>query len=499
MITDDGGKTWTKTTTFPGVPEYTYVSDICPSRFDENVVFASFNNLKSDDFKPYLLKSGDKGKTWISISGDLPEDQGIYTVIQDPVKENILFSGTEFGIYATLDGGRHWVKFGAGLPDIAVRDIAIQERENDLVIATFGRGFYIVDNYAPVRDVTVSILENDEAKLFSVKDALMYISEGSRYGTGAAYYQAPNPEFGTVFTYYLKEVPTSLKSERIKKEKELFKKGEPIPTPTREELDAEKKETGPYLIFTIKDENGNIVRNLYENASAGINRVNWNLRYNSINPIRLDNDKYNPKKEQGTSLRALPGKYSVEMAMYHNGEITDLAGPVDFNTVVLSNTTLPAKDKVAAQEFYKKVGELWRVMSGTERYLNELETKTAYIQQALQTVNDAPQDMKNEAQQIEYDLQNIEFIFDGTPARASWEEVPPENMPLSVRMGEIAWASWSSTSAPTTTQKTNYEVVKQELVPVLENLKSIDEKLTTLQTELDKMKAPYTPGRVPKF
>ncbi len=498
-VTDDGGQTWTKTTIFSGVPEYTYVSDICPSRFDENVVFASFNNIKSDDFKPYLLKSTDKGKTWVSIASDLPDDQVVHSIIQDPVKKDLLFTGTEFGIYTSIDGGNHWVKFGSGLPDIAVRDIAIQERENDLVVATFGRGFYIVDNYAPVREVTAKMLEDDEAFIFPVKDALMFIKEGSRYGTGAAYYQAPNPDFGAVFTYYLKDVPESLVSERKKKEKELFKKGEPIPTPSKEILDKENQETGPYLIFTIKDESGNIIREINEKASTGIHRTNWNLRYNSIHPIRLDNDKFNPIKEQGTSLRALPGKYSLEMSVFHNDEIQHLAGPVDFNTVVLNNSTLPAKDKIAAQNFYKKVGELWRVLSGTERYLDELQTKTAYIQQALQTVNNAPSELKNQAQQLANELKDIEFIFDGTPAKASWEEVPPEKMPLSVRMDEIAWASWSSTSAPTSTQITNYDVVKNELKPVLEELKTIDNKLDELETALDKLKAPYTPGRVPGF
>lgn len=499
QVTDDDGKTWTKTTTFPGVPEYTFVSDICPSRFDENVVFASFNNIKSDDFKPYLLKSNDKGKTWVSISNDLPNDQVVHTIIQDPVKENLLFTGTEFGIYSSLNGGNHWVKFGSGLPDIAVRDIAIQERESDLVIATFGRGFYIIDNYSPVRDITAQEIENNEAILFPVKDALMYIKSGGRYGTGAALYLASNPEFGAEFTYYLKDIPTSLKSERKKKEKELFKEGSVIPTPTKEQIDAEKNETGPYLIFTIKDETGNIIRNIYKNASEGINRINWDFRYNTNNPIRLKGEKYDPLKRQGTSLRALPGKYSVEMAMFHNGEITELAGPVDFNAVVLNNASLPDKDKVATHKFYTQVGDLYRVMSGTEKYMNELATKTAYIQQALQSVNSAPLKLKNQAQQLANQLDEIEFIFQGTPAKASSEEVPPETMPLSDRLNEIAWASWGSSAAPTTTQKTSYKIVKQKLVPVLEKLKTIDGKLDELQNELDQMKAPYTPGRIPKF
>ncbi len=500
QVSEDGGGSWTKISTFPGVPEYTYVSDIFPSSFDGNVVFASFNNMKSDDFKPYLLKSNDKGRTWVSIASDLPEDQSIHSIIQDPVKEDLLFTGTEFGIYFTVDGGSHWVKLGSGLPDIAVRDIVVQEREKDLVIATFGRGFYIIDDYSPLRQITEESLKDSEAILFPVKDALMYIRMGEgRYGTGASYYQSKNPDFGAVFTYYLKEVPKSLKSERLKKEKELFKEGNAIPNPDKDVLDAEKNETGPYLVFTIKDDDGNVVRNIYKKPSTGINRINWDLRYKSSNPVRLSNDKFDPLKGGGTSLRALPGKYTVTMSMYRNGEQKELAGPVEFNTVVLNNKTLPAPSNEEALAFYKKVAELWRVMSGTMRYRDELAEKTAYIQQALHSVDNATIDMKNNMQQIKQELESIEFEFDGTPAKASSEEVPPEKVPLGDRLNAIVWTSWQSTSAPTSTQKNNYDILMEEFPPVLEELKTINGKLDEMENELDKMKAPYTPGRVPGF
>lgn len=500
QISEDGGNTWTKISTFPDVPEYTFVSDIFPSRFDENVVFASFNNTKSDDFKPYLLKSNDKGKTWMSIASDLPKDQSVHTISQDPVKEALLFAGTEFGIYFTVDGGGNWVKLGSGLPDIPVRDIVVQERENDLIIATFGRGFYIIDDYSPLRQVTKETIENEDAILFPVKDALMYIKMGSgRYGTGSAYYQAKNPDFGAVFTYYLKDVPKSLKSKRLKKEKELFKEGSPIPQPDKATLDAEKNESKPYLIFSIKDEDGNLVRNIYKKPSTGINRVNWDMMYKSASPIRLSDNKFDPLKSGGSSLRALPGKYTVTMSMFNNGEQEVLAGPVEFNTVVLNNRTLPAPSDEEALAFYKKVTELYRVMSGTMKYRDELANKTTYIQQALQSVDNASIDTKNEMKKIKKELDDIEFVFDGTPAKASSEEVPPENVPLSERLNAIVWSSWQSTSAPTSTQKNNYDVLMEEFPPVLEELNSISKKISDMELELDKLKAPHTPGRVPGF
>ncbi len=499
QITENDGQTWTKISSFPGVPEYTFVSDIYPSSFDENVVFATFNNTKSDDFKPYVLKSTDKGKTWTSISSNLPENGSVHTILQDPVNPDLLFAGTEFSFYFSLDGGKEWTKFASGLPDIAVRDIAVQEREKDLVIATFGRGFYILDDYSPLRELNADKLKTEDAILFPVKDALMYVQEGSRYGTGSAFYQAKNPKFGATFTYYLKDVPKSLKSERLKKEKELFKNGEPIPQPSKETLDKEAAERGPWLKFDIKNSAGDVVRTFYKNASKGIHRANWDLRYQSPGSVNLKNDKFDPTKNAGSSFRALPGKYTVEMSIFHNGELKKLAGPVEFEAKVLNNTTLPANDRKAVDEFYTKVIDLWRVTSGTQDYFNNLEKKTAYIQQAIQQSPKANVELINKANDISQQLKDIEFLFDGTPAKASWEEVPPEKMPLSNRFENIAFVSWQSTSEPTKTQLQNYDILMEEFPPVLEKLKEIDASLKNLETELDKLNAPYTPGRVPKF
>jgi len=129
QVSENADNNWRKISSFPGVPEHTYVSDICPSLFNENIVFASFDNMKRDDFKPYLLKSSDKGQTWVSIANNLPEDQSVHTIVQDPVREDLLFVGTEFGVYFTTDGGEIWTKLGSGIPSVAVKDIVIQERE----------------------------------------------------------------------------------------------------------------------------------------------------------------------------------------------------------------------------------------------------------------------------------------------------------------------------------------------------------------------------------
>jgi photosystem II stability/assembly factor-like uncharacterized protein len=205
-VTEDGGENWTQVKEFPGVPEYTYVSDLWADRFDENVVYATFNNLKRDDFTPYVLKSTDKGQSWEPISGNLPENGTAHTIIQDHVRPELLFAGTEFGAFFTIDNGENWGQLKSGVPTIAVYDIAIQEREDDLVLATFGRGFYILDNYSPLRELSHELTEK-KAHIFDIEDALMYVQSSGKDNQGDTYYKAPNPEFGATFTYYLKEVP----------------------------------------------------------------------------------------------------------------------------------------------------------------------------------------------------------------------------------------------------------------------------------------------------
>jgi photosystem II stability/assembly factor-like uncharacterized protein len=273
-VTEDGGKTWNQVKSFPGVPEYTTVSDIEADLFNENLVYATFDNLKRDDFKPYVLKSSDKGKTWVSIGGNLPENGSVHTFLQDFKKPELLFAGTEFGIFFTVDNGSNWVQLKSGLPTIAVFDMTAQKRESDLVIATFGRGFYILDDYSPLREVSED-LKDKKAAIFPVKDALMYIQTSGKDNQGSTYFKADNPEFGATFTYYLNEVPKTKKELRKEEEKKLFEAGEPIPQPTWREMELEDKEEKSHLIFTIYDSEDNVVRQLTKAPAKGINRINW--------------------------------------------------------------------------------------------------------------------------------------------------------------------------------------------------------------------------------
>lgn len=498
QVTNNDGKTWVKTATFPGVPEYTYISDIMPSRFDENVVFVSFNNLKSDDFKPYILKSVDQGETWVSISNNLPENGSIHTIEQDFINKNLLFVGTEFSFFVSVDGGKFWKKFDADLPDIAVRDIAIQQRENDLVIATFGRGFYIVDDYSALREVNEDFLKT-EGHIFPIADALMYMQTGGRYGQGSTQYLGKNPDFGATFTYFLNEVPKTLKATRLKKEEELFKEGKPIPQPTKDELKAEDNQLSANLVFSITDANGDIVKNIYKKPSAGINRIVWNLRNQGPYPSRKEVKKFDATNSGSDGILAMPGAYKVSMSLVFNGETKLISEPVDFNAKVLNNTTLGAKDRVALVAFQKQVTDLAKTMDGAERYLNEMKEKVVQVRQAIHNTPACSFEMAQKAKILNETLEGITLLLDGTPAKASSEEVPPEQVAMNDRLSIIMRAMWSSTSAPTQTAISNYEILVEEFPAALTQIKAAKAELETIEKKLDEMGAMWTPGRLPEF
>ncbi len=501
--TDDGliqvtadAKNWKKISGFPDVPKFTFVSDILPSRYDENVVYATFNNHKMDDFKPYVLKSSDKGNSWESIAGDLPNNGAVNTIVEDPINKNLLFVGTEWGVFFSVDGGGKWIQLKNGLPRVKVPDIVIQEREKDLVIATFGRGFYILDDYSPLRTASKEMFDK-EAHLFPISDALMYHMKGKKYGQGSAYFKAPNPEFGAVFTYYLNEVPKTLKQLRTEKEKELFEKGERIPQPSYDEIRIENDEVDPYLMFSITDELGNEVKKITTAAKAGISRVVWDLKYDHIFPIKLKDNKFNPTPKPTSSLLALPGKYNVAMYLVSKGEAKKLTEPEDFNAVVLNNTTLPAADRTAKVEFERKALKLASRLIGLREQANDAKEKLDLMKQTAITTAGLDYSFIQKIDNVTGEVDDILFKFKGQPAKASLEEIPPATVPLNWRIDHMVDPTWESTASVTKNQKVAYEILSVELPGLVSKLKKIvNEDLKSIEAELDRYGAPWTPGRI---
>lgn len=497
QISEDGGKNWRKISKFPGVPEHTYVSDIFADRFNENIVYATFDNRKRDDFKPYLFKSTDKGKTWVSISNNLPANGTVHTVSQDFKKKDLLFAGTEFGFFVSLDGGKKWTQLKAGIPDVAVRDIAIQKRENDIVLATFGRGFYILDNYDVLRHINENFLKEKEAFIFPIKDALQYVQTDKKYGQGETDYFAKNPAYGATFTYFLKKAPVSTEAARRKKEKELFKKGEKIPQPSWKELENEKKEEPSYLLFTITDSEGSVIKKLTAAASKGINRITWNLAFDNPFPVSEKLKKFNPLKKNKFGIPVIPGTYKVSMALYDKGVYKKLTDPVPFNVKRLKNSTLPDADTKVLAVYLKSLMNTTKKMNATVNYAENLKKKTVLLKQTALNTAAANEELMAKIQKAEKDIDKLIFKLEGVSPKASYEEIPPHKLPIDIRLQDLAWVHYESTAPVTKTEKDQLNIIKEELPGIISEMKQIGLKtIPEIEKTLNEIGAPWTPGRI---
>ena len=503
QITQDGGRTWTKISNFPGVPEMTYVNMLLASQHDENVVYACFNNHKRGDFKPYIFKSSDKGRTWTNISANLPERGSTYSIAEDHVESNLLFVGTEFSCFFTRDGGGFWKKLGNGLPTIAVRDIAIQKRENDLVLGTFGRGFYVLEDYSPLRYLNEREL-NDEAKILPIKDGLVFIeaipigySTGKGF-QGHSYFTAPNPEMGVTFTYFIKDEYKTLKDRRKDWEKKQIKDGKDIRYPTYEELEAERKEEASYLLFTIRNSSGEIVNQIKPGMKKGVNRLVWDGRYPSKSPVRLTPRQRVPWESPDGGGFALPGEYTVSLSKFINGQETKLVDPQRFKINTLGGSTLPATDKVALDNYIRQAAELERAYRGATSVLGELDNTLKHIRQATYAIAQPAPGLLADVKALEEKTYQLRKTFYGDGVASAIDKPAPPS--LGSRIGAMGYEIWSSTSAPTSTQQEQMRIAGEMFKTELTKLRQLVEgDLKAIERKLEAAKAPYTPGRFPQW
>lgn len=496
QVSEDGGKTWSKKESFKGVPEMTYVNMIVASQHDANAVYVAFNNHKRGDFKPYILKSTDRGNSWTTIQNDLPIRGSVYSIAEDHVNPNLLFVGTEFACYATVNGGQNYVKLSAGLPTICVRDMAIQKRENDLVLGTFGRGFYILDDYSSLREISEDDLKK-EACIFPIKEALTYV-ESNPLGLrgvgsqGASLFAAPNPEFGATFTYYVQEKPKSPKKLRQDEEKKAKEDGKDINYPSYEEFVAEDNYEKAYLLFLIKDSSGKEVRKIKTSASKGIKRINWNLRYPATTPIKTKKAKPGRYSSPNEGPLALPGNYTVELWQSNNGVFKKLVDPTKFYVKALENSSLERQTE-ANIAFKKEVQELRRKIRGTSQEKSELEKRLKYIKTAIQSYPGADLAWMEKVKDLERALEEVRIKLWGDyhKSKRDMETTPGTAM----RIENIVGDSWYSTSDPTNTNKEQFKISQEEYSWIRTKLDNIKAEIESLESKMDIKSIPYTPGR----
>lgn len=523
-VTEDGGGHWRKIETFTGVPDMTYVSRVFASQHDANTVYAAFDGHKTEDFKPYFLKSTDAGKTWTSAAGNLPDNGPVLAIAEDPVNANLIFVGTEYGLFMTMNGGAQWTRIRNGLPTIAVRDLHIQKPMGDLVIGTFGRSIWIMDDYAPLRYAAPEKLADANATIFPIRDTYMYsmyspFGGGAKAHLGEQLYTGENPPTGALITYYVKTAPQTLRQKRQAEERDAERNTAGATAakpkyPTLDELRAEEEEQPAQLVFAITDANGAFVRQLTSPAAAGIRRITWDLR---SAPFSVPAAPAAGGEAGGRGGRGgggggggggfgggggplvVPGKYKVSVAQVFHGETTKLVGPVEFNVVAEVVQPMSPQERAAKEAFQKKAAKLQSAVNAALEIATTNETELATIKRALTAMPYADsaalvkitEDFEKRNNEILLALRGDNF------ARSHEEPTAPA---ISQRISRVVQGMGSNTARPTKTQENDYKVAGELFTPVLAKLHTLVEvDIVKLNKALDADGVPHTPGRLPTW
>ncbi len=491
QVTDNDGQNWTAYSEFPGVPANTYVNDLEPSLHNDQVVFAVFNNHKNGDFNPYVYRSDNRGQSWTNIGEGLPEGS-VYTLVQDHVDADLLFVGTEWGVYFTNDGGQNWKKLGAGLPTIAVRDIDVQRRENDLALATFGRGFFILDDYSPLRNLDEGVFEED-AHIFPIKDGLVFqTSNPLGYGApgflGASYFMADNPEIGATFTYYIKESIKSPTSERQSAEADM----ETITYPSAEEIRNEDRYQTAYLTFVIRDEAGNEIRRINKLQGTGVQRFTWDGQMQSKSYFSTRGE---PTTNMGTTGFAPAGTYSVQIYRTANGITEALTEATSFQLNHLNNATFVGDD-LEKNDFNTELDAAYRDLSAVSQELDRQQERISELEAIVRGTPGVPMEFLAQLREIDNQLADISIVLNGDQSLTRREFETTTS--LSEILGISAWGAYSSSAAPTQTQRDGLTTVAEELQGIISQLEQSADALLIIKTQAYAYGAPYLEGDLPE-
>jgi hypothetical protein len=499
QISEDDGANWRTVSKLPGVPDRFFVNDIKADLHDADTVYVVVDDHKSGDFAPYILKSENRGRSWKSISGNLPERHVLWRVVQDHVKPGLMFVASEFGVFFTVNGGGSWTKLSGGTPNMSFRDLVIQTRENDLVGATFGRSFYILDDYTPLRDVNEEVLVNGSV-LFPVRDALWYV-ERSRLGCGTptckasqgdSFYNAPNPAFGATFTYYLAEEIQSSKDARRKVEKEKEKANQNVVAIGWDTVIAESREDVPAIVFTVKGPDGNIVNQVEAPATAGFNRMAWDLRYPSIEPWSPEAE--GEERRPGVGVLVVPGRYSVEMHKRIDGVMSDLGQSQSFNVVsIRPDPVLPGSTQQQRVIFESQVDELIRATNGSVKAIDAVVAELDAVKDTLdRSMTDGS--LYELANSIQQRIKAARDKLTGNEARDFYND--PAIMTVQARLSHARFRPSSGAYGPTATQQDSLRSARALYDETVAELKTlVDAEYAGLKEAMDTARVPWTPGR----
>lgn len=489
QVTSDEGSAWNKIEASKlGVPARCYVNDIKADLFDESTFYVALDNHKEGDYKPYLFKTTDKGASWQRMENGLGEKNLVWRIVQDHVNPNLMFAGTEFGVFVTVDGGASWTEMNGGIPTISFRDLAIQRRENDLVAASFGRGFYVLDDYSALRNVNDQQLQ-ETASLFEPRKAWWYMErsvldfDDTRGSQGSQLYVAPNPDFGAVFTYYLKDEIQSLEKARQASEKTMD--GD-IPFPGWDALEDEVRESKPFIYLEIKDQNGTVINRVEAKNAEGLNRVAWNLRVGGSGTLIL-----NGKKERLTAFLVAPGTYTATLNVLEKGIATQLAGPVNVAVERLGETALQGSS-------IEDVVAFWRQYEQLTRDVNTLSIQLSNTRKASQnlltaaTKSSVGSNVMERIAVLQQELDALDTQLNGNPAkREIGEKVNPT---IGNRLFALYRGISTSTYGSTPTHQETVGIITSEWQTMHDTLSGLKSEAQSINAEIVAAGGPWVEG-----
>ncbi len=481
----------------PEVPATAFVNDIKADLFDADTVYVALDNHKFGELQPHLLRSTDRGRRWTSMRGNLPERTLVWRLVQDHVREELFFAATEFGIYFTVDAGRRWTELEGGVPTISFRDLAIQRRENDLVGASFGRSFYILDDFSPLREVSGGQLEQ-EATLFAPRDAWWYFPrphlafEPGRGDQGAAHYVAPNPPFGAVITYYLKDDLKTREAARQEQEKAARSTQEAVAFPGWEAVEQERREPEPGIWLIVRDAEGRVVRRLSGPTEAGFHRVAWDLRYPTPNAVELTPPPPPLWGEPPRGLMVAPGSYQVALAVQAGGETRMLSEPRRFEVTPLRSGALEAANPEEVAAFWRRYEAAVREHTAMQVTLTRLMRKVERMARVIEHSRADVLELDPRFHQLRSAALELEGRLNGQRSKGE----PGEKVPLTVgdRIFAVSRGVGQSTYGPTASHRQSLEIATTEMAGLREALERYQAGLSELAGELIAAGAPWIEG-----
>ncbi len=486
QVTENEGTNWRRVElkNLPGLPATAFVNDIKADLFAPNTVLAVFDNHKAGDYKPYIFRSTDLGRTWTSLAGNLPDRTLLWRVVQDHVNPALFFLGTEFGVYVTTDAGRKWAALKGGLPTIAVRDIAIQRRENDLVLGTFGRGIFILDDYSALRTFSTDTLKG-EASLFTPRSVLWYapttpLGDAGKATQGDDLYLAPNPPFGAEFTYFLKDSYPDLKKQRQKTEKELKDAGKPLTFSGWEAMEAEARALEPKVWLFVSDSSGTLVKRVEAANAEGFQRVVWDLKASAQRPVTKDNVD---KAPDGPMVA--PGRYTAQLYKQLNGDFSPISDAVNATVVPLRKGHLAGSTPAAVAGYAKRIDAVQARVDALQLMTKGSTARIAFMLKAYERAPRPSPELHRDLLAARKELESIDIELNGSKARnAAGEE---KRAPGVTDRLETAYAGVASLSyGPTATHLASAALAEQ-LAQELQG--RLDKVTTALPGFEDRLKA----------